>query len=342
MRIKVGVLVLAALLTGCVALSDGARRAAGFDGIRGAAAFSTHHPGNKEIESEVRKILAEQSQKSGMTEDAFVLKEYNDYLYSLAESKDSMDAFMYNFEGLQAMYSKKMISENVYKEIESGFKKVLQDRYVSGQYGGIRTHREVLANFPDLLVEENLKVLTKRSLAALGSRQNIGLLHDLDFVLLVDTYGSPADVLAVKRYLSDYSVGKGELLTLDETRNFKVDRSKFPKPQVLGEFHISEISKFSPQVRQELTALVKDFKDPDNVKFRNVILLQTSSTAHLCGELNGVNSYGAFVGYKYFVTSAVGAKIQDENVNPYSNEVNSDCTATKYSLEQFAGAKIST
>src|SRR5260221_14458045 len=59
---------------------------------------------------------------------------------------------------------------------------------------------------------------------------------------------------------------------------------------------IAEIWKL-PEMLQ---AFVKDFKDPESAKFRNVVFVaNASSTADFCifGEVAGKNAYGAYTGY---------------------------------------------
>lgn len=48
--------------------------------------------------------------------------------------------------------------------------------------------------------------------------------------------------------------------------------------------------------------LTKNYHDPASVQYRNVINYSPGySTYAICGELNGKNSYGAYVGFKRFV-----------------------------------------
>lgn len=48
--------------------------------------------------------------------------------------------------------------------------------------------------------------------------------------------------------------------------------------------------------------LTKNYHDPASVQYRNVINYSPSiATYAICGELNGKNSYGAYVGFKRFV-----------------------------------------
>ena len=45
-------------------------------------------------------------------------------------------------------------------------------------------------------------------------------------------------------------------------------------------------------------SLAEHMKDPDSVKFRNLITSESGSV--LCGEVNAKNSYGGYVGFKRF------------------------------------------
>lgn len=56
-------------------------------------------------------------------------------------------------------------------------------------------------------------------------------------------------------------------------------------------------------------------KDPDSAKFRNVFVKKVENKAPngkpirlaVCGEVNGVNSFGAYSGYSNFAVSALGS-----------------------------------
>lgn len=65
------------------------------------------------------------------------------------------------------------------------------------------------------------------------------------------------------------------------------------------------LTKDSPEkVMQAIQDLVRyDMKDPDATKFRNVRLVNYLDGKVVCGEYNGKNSYGAYVGFKRFYGS---------------------------------------
>lgn len=47
--------------------------------------------------------------------------------------------------------------------------------------------------------------------------------------------------------------------------------------------------------------VVSNFRDPVSVQYRNVFISKTGDTALLCGEINGKNVYGGYVGFRAFV-----------------------------------------
>lgn len=61
--------------------------------------------------------------------------------------------------------------------------------------------------------------------------------------------------------------------------------------------------------------VVSNFRDPVSVQYRNVFISKTGETALLCGEINGKNVYGGYVGFRAFVgmldkdTTVVGGEI---------------------------------
>jgi hypothetical protein len=52
-------------------------------------------------------------------------------------------------------------------------------------------------------------------------------------------------------------------------------------------------------------ALARSMKDPTSTQFRDVYVAQRSAAGlpALCGEVNGKNSYGAYVGFQRFVVT---------------------------------------
>ncbi|UXC18532.1 putative periplasmic lipoprotein [Comamonas squillarum] len=50
-------------------------------------------------------------------------------------------------------------------------------------------------------------------------------------------------------------------------------------------------------------AIARNLKDPAAAQFRNVRVMQFTNGRVVCGEVNGKNSYGAYVGFKRFAAS---------------------------------------
>lgn len=71
-----------------------------------------------------------------------------------------------------------------------------------------------------------------------------------------------------------------------------------------------------PRARQPVRDLMKD---PDSTKFRAESL---ESDGWLCGELNSKNEYGAYVGFKRFMSNKKGGKffIDDMQLNELIND----------------------
>lgn len=54
-------------------------------------------------------------------------------------------------------------------------------------------------------------------------------------------------------------------------------------------------------------------KDPDSAKFRDVMIKDYREGKVICGEVNGKNSYGGYVGFSKFVASPYEATLYDNN-----------------------------
>lgn len=66
-------------------------------------------------------------------------------------------------------------------------------------------------------------------------------------------------------------------------------------------------------IDEALASARHGMKDPDAAQFRNVRLVAYNGGHVVCGEVNGKNSYGAYVGYTPFVASTANAQIYDED-----------------------------
>lgn len=56
-------------------------------------------------------------------------------------------------------------------------------------------------------------------------------------------------------------------------------------------------AEVAAKLKDELT---RDFKDPAAAQFRNLFVSAKSEVYTLCGEVNGKNSYGAYIGFRRF------------------------------------------
>lgn len=54
----------------------------------------------------------------------------------------------------------------------------------------------------------------------------------------------------------------------------------------------------------------RDLKDPASAQFRDLRAVGTGDKLRLCGEINGKNSYGGYVGFKKFAVAANTAMIE--------------------------------
>lgn len=90
---------------------------------------------------------------------------------------------------------------------------------------------------------------------------------------------------------------------------------------------------------QSAKALVADrFKDPSSVQFRNLVAYGTNSPpslSMLCGQVNGKNSYGGFVGFRRFVTNGgASVEVEDaENSRSMNRLWESTCSGTEIYTE---------
>lgn len=84
----------------------------------------------------------------------------------------------------------------------------------------------------------------------------------------------------------------------------------------LRDFSYTQVLNFSKSVQAELAtsmpeavleksknSIANTLKDPESAKFRNVRLVKYLEGSVICGEVNGKNSYGGYVGFKPFVAS---------------------------------------
>ena len=66
-------------------------------------------------------------------------------------------------------------------------------------------------------------------------------------------------------------------------------------------------------IKQAQRAVADSLKDPMSAQFRNVRMVPYGPGSVICGEVNGKNSYGGYVGFKRFVASASQSEIVHES-----------------------------
>jgi hypothetical protein len=66
-------------------------------------------------------------------------------------------------------------------------------------------------------------------------------------------------------------------------------------------------------IEQAQIALANSMKDPSSTQFRNVRLVKYLEGNVICGEVNGKNSYGGYVGFTPFVASTSSAVLYDND-----------------------------
>jgi hypothetical protein len=62
-------------------------------------------------------------------------------------------------------------------------------------------------------------------------------------------------------------------------------------------------------VDQAKKVVANSLKDPSSAQFRNVQLVPYKDSHVICGEVNGKNSYGGYVGFRPFVASVTASEI---------------------------------
>lgn len=65
-------------------------------------------------------------------------------------------------------------------------------------------------------------------------------------------------------------------------------------------------ARYDAQIKKAKVAISKGLKDPSSAQFRNVFLSRTDEAVWqkeliACGEINGKNSFGGYVGFRRFV-----------------------------------------
>ncbi len=77
---------------------------------------------------------------------------------------------------------------------------------------------------------------------------------------------------------------------------------------IVGLFIGNETYRKNKQKKQWMDQVVADFYDPSAAQFRNL----KQNYQALCGEVNGKNKVGAYVGFKKFYSGSTGARIEPD------------------------------
>lgn len=68
----------------------------------------------------------------------------------------------------------------------------------------------------------------------------------------------------------------------------------------------------NPEEAKAKRNVTKDFKDPSSVQWRDLFVSLDGTLKILCGELNGKNSYGAYIGFRrFFATDSILSYVED-------------------------------
>lgn len=75
-----------------------------------------------------------------------------------------------------------------------------------------------------------------------------------------------------------------------------------------------QTNKYADFVASAKSNLVRDFKDPGTVQWRNLFVSEGNMLA-LCGEVNAKNSYGAYIGFRRFIATSEARRQEIEKPN---------------------------
>jgi hypothetical protein len=72
------------------------------------------------------------------------------------------------------------------------------------------------------------------------------------------------------------------------------------KDKTVDDPELKEMNEFVSKAKAILTA---NYKDPESVQFKDLIVAKTIISRALCGSVNAKNSYGGYIGFKNFYIS---------------------------------------
>ncbi len=89
--------------------------------------------------------------------------------------------------------------------------------------------------------------------------------------------------------------------------------NSFTQVRGFSEFTKLQLAKTAPEqvIEAAKKSLADTLKDPSSAQFRNVRFVEYLDGVVICGEVNGKNSYGGYVGFKDFVASSLSSHIRD-------------------------------
>lgn len=92
----------------------------------------------------------------------------------------------------------------------------------------------------------------------------------------------------------------------------------------LVEAYAAQVAKFlksnkeAAAIENAKKAIADSLKDPSSAQFRNVRIVKYGDGSVVCGEVNGKNSYGGYVGFKTFVAGTSSGEIANIRSGKYA------------------------
>lgn len=87
----------------------------------------------------------------------------------------------------------------------------------------------------------------------------------------------------------------------------------------------------SGDIKKAKETVANELRDPESAQFRNIITKKTNEFGGVtvCGEVNGKNAYGGYVGYQRFVNNPPSDRVYMEREwDTFDNLWNSNCSDT--------------
>ena len=74
-----------------------------------------------------------------------------------------------------------------------------------------------------------------------------------------------------------------------------------------------------PKIEAAKSRLAMKMKDPESVRFADVVSHESGNSSTVCGWVNAKNSFGAYVGFKPFYVMDTIAEVRDDEEGMFSN-----------------------